>query len=308
MNVDSAHGWAAIEFDSMGTHCRVVTDDADLAQRAIDVVAELEGRWSRFRPASEISELNRAAGRLCVVSELTFELVARAEQARVATSGAFNPLMLDQLEHLGYDRTWTQVAAVADEPSAATQPATSQPIELFADVRAVRLPEGCRFDPGGIGKGLAGDLVAAALLANGATSVQIELGGDVRVAGRPWSGDHWQVRVDDADHGADHAATISLPAGGVATSSVVRRRWRRGGAFLHHLLDPATGRSAETDLDAVTCVAPTLWWAEVVAKVALTAGSVGAPEVFERFGTSGVLVAPRSAERYVVVAGRQAAA
>ncbi|HSL73111.1 MAG TPA: FAD:protein FMN transferase [Ilumatobacteraceae bacterium] len=292
----------------MGTHCRVVTDDADLARRAVDVVSELEERWSRFRPASEVSELNRAGGRLCVVSELTFELVARAEQARVATNGAFNPLMLEQLERLGYDRTWAQVAAVTDDPASITRPATNQPIELFADVRAVRLPAGCRFDPGGIGKGLAGDLVAAALLADGASAVQVELGGDVRVAGRPWGGQSWQVHVDDHDHGAEHAATISLPAGGVATSSVVRRRWRRGGTSVHHLIDPATGRSAQTDLDAVTCVAPTLWWAEVVAKVALAAGSTGAAEVFDRFGTSGVLVAPAGDQRYVVIDGKQVAA
>ena len=149
----------------------------------------------------------------------------------------------------------------------------SQPIELFDDVKAVRLPEGTAFDPGGIGKGLAGDLVAAALLDEGAGSVQVELGGDVRVAGPPWSGDEWQVQVDDVDHGAAVAATISLPEGGVATSSVMRRRWRRGGVDVHHLLDPSTGSSADTDLDAVTAVAPTLWWAEVVAKVALMAGS-----------------------------------
>ena len=48
------------------------------------------------------------------------------------------------------------------------------------------LPAGTRFDPGGVGKGLAGDLVAAHLLELGARSVQVELGGDVRVAGAPW--------------------------------------------------------------------------------------------------------------------------
>jgi thiamine biosynthesis lipoprotein len=169
-----------------------------------------------------------------------------------------------------------------------------QPIELFDDASAVRLPEGTSFDPGGIGKGLAGDLVAAALLDDGAGSVQIELGGDVRVAGAPWSGHEWQVQVDDSDHGAAVAATISLPEGGVATSSVVRRRWRRGGVEVHHLVDPVTGFSAETDLDAVTAIAPDLWWAEVVAKVALMAGSAGARATFDRYDMAGLLV--RSAE------------
>ena len=120
---------------------------------------ELEQRWSRFLPDSEVSQLNRTSGRVCVVSDLTFELVSRAEQARVATSGAFNPLMLDQLEQLGYDRTWDRVERDRRDV-VETQAASVEPIELFADACAVRLPEGTRFDPGGIGKGLAGDLVA----------------------------------------------------------------------------------------------------------------------------------------------------
>ncbi len=289
----------------MGTNCRVVAPDGDLAHHAVALVAELEQTWSRFLPDSEISQLNRSEGRLCVVSAVTFELIARAEQARVATDGAFNPLMLDQLVALGYDTTWDDVHRWARGYDHAPSPGSVEPIELFDDVKAVRLPEGTAFDPGGIGKGLAGDLVAAALLEKGAGSVQVELGGDVRVAGPPWSGREWQVQVDDTDHGEAVAATISLPEGGVATSSVVRRRWRRGDVDVHHLVDPSTGSSADTDLDAVTAVAPSLWWAEVVAKVALMAGAAGARSVFDRYDMSGLLVRSVAPRRYETVHRRR---
>ncbi len=297
--------WAVIEFRAMGTDCRVVADSDDAARHAVGLVELLEQAWSRFRPDSEVSELNRCAGRVCLVSPLTFELVARAEAARRRTAGAFNPLMLDQLEALGYDRTWDHV--VDDDSTPGPTVAGCQlPIELFDDLGAVRLPDGTRFDPGGIGKGLAGDLVAAALRLGGSASVQVELGGDVRVDGPAWSGGEWQVRVADDDHDTAHAATITLASGGVATSSVVRRRWRRGAHDLHHLLDPTTGTSVATDLDAVTAVTPELWWAEVVAKVALAAGSTEARGVFERFGATGVIVAP--GPRYDTVTRREVAA
>ncbi len=299
--------WSALEFRAMGTNCRVVAPDADAAQHAAAVVGELEQRWSRFLPDSEVSQLNRSSGRLCVVSELTFELVSRAEQARVATSGAFNPLMLDQLERLGYDRTWDQVDRVRGDANVGLA-ASIEPIELFADVRAVRLPEGTRFDPGGIGKGLAGDLIAWMLSSEGVQTSQIELGGDVRVDGPAWGGGEWQVHVDDVDHGAAHAATIGLAAGGVATSSIVRRRWRRNDVEVHHVLDPVTGTSAATDLDAVTAVAPSLWWAEVVAKVALASGSIGARRTLEAFDMTGVLVGGGSQPTYETVARRPVAA
>ena len=283
----------------------MVAPSEEHVRSAVDHVGRLERTWSRFLPDSEISALNRSAGCLTLVSEATYELVAHAERARRATAGAFTSLMLDQLVELGYDRTWSEVqsdgVAADDDVVTVDHPACDDGIELYPEIRAVQVPDGARFDPGGIGKGLAADMVAAALLDDGAASAQIELGGDVRVVGRAWNGDDWHVNVDDVDHGTPVAATIQLSEGGVATSSTKRRRWRRGTVELHHLLDSRTGRPADTDLDAVTVAAPELWWAEVVAKVALMAGSDGARGVLERHGLSGVLVHAGVRGRYEVV-------
>lgn len=301
--------WATLSFRAMGSDCRVVAPDESLARHAADLVGQLERTWSRFLPDSEISAVNDAAGKLTIVSDVTYELIATAERARGATGGAFNPLMLDQLVALGYDRSWSLMADGINGPvAAATTPGTEATIELFPELRAVRIPDGTRFDPGGIGKGLAADLVAAALVAAGATTAQIELGGDVRLVGPSWSGGPWSVCVDDVDHDEPDAATVTLPEGGVATSSAVRRRWHRGGAEFHHLLDPVTGRSAITDLDAVTTVAPTLWWAEVVAKVALIAGSTRARQLLSDFGVTGLLIPAGMPTRYDVVSRSEHAA
>jgi FAD:protein FMN transferase len=326
--------WEALSFRAMGSSCRIVAPDLALARHGRQLVRDLEARWSRFLPSSEVSALNHEPGRLTVVSPDTFELVDCAQRAREATGGRFNPLMLDQLCALGYDRSWAQVDRDATALPDALQlpgPATDAPIDVFPEISAVRLPPGARFDPGGIGKGLAGDMVARALLAAGASSVQVELGGDVRVVGPEWSDGQWRVMVDDTVHhtvevgrdergdervdervdvtvgasvgGSPSAATISLAEGGVATSSVMGKRWQRGGSTLHHLLDPRTGRPADTDLEAVTAVGPTLWWAEVVAKVALMSGAIGARTVMEEFGMTGVIVRTDPAARYDVVAG-----
>jgi thiamine biosynthesis lipoprotein len=215
--------------------------------------------------------------------------------------------MLDQLVALGYDRTWDALghdARPLPEPSSGVETR----IELFPEISGVCLPSGTRFDPGGIGKGLAGDMVAAALLEAGAESVQIELGGDVRVAGPAWAGGSWRVVLDDNDHGAANPATITLREGGVATSSVIRRRWRRSGVDVHHLLDPYTGLSASTDLDAVTVAAPTLWWAEVVAKVALIGGAQRARDLLGEYAMTAVLVGRNPDHRYDVISPRSLAA
>jgi thiamine biosynthesis lipoprotein len=301
--------WSQSHFRAMGSHCRIVTPEAELTQLAVAMVHDLERRWSRFLPASEVSALNELDGRIGIVSAETFELVQCAERARDATGGRFNPLMLAHLERAGYDRPWSQVVD-SQESIPTTPPVCTEPIELFPAIRGVRLPAGARFDPGGVGKGLAADLVTAELSRLGARTTQIEIGGDLRLAGPAWVGGPWTVRVDDSDHGTADAATVTLPGGGIATSSTVRRSWRRGDRRVHHLIDPASGRSAVTDLAAATVVAPTSWWAEVVAKVVVIAGSVDGRSLLERLGMTGVLVhgdAEDATDRYEPVAVEAAA-
>ncbi len=294
--------WSMVTFRAMGSHCRIVAPDVDIARAGEQMVHDLEQRWSRFLPHSEINALNASAGNLAIVSAETFELVSLAERARRLTGGVFNPLLLDHLEAAGYDRTWGRFGDSPAPP--ATAPSVSaEPIELIAEVRGVRLPAGTRFDPGGIGKGCAGDLVSARLRELGAERSQIELGGDVRLTGRHWSGGDWPVQVDDSDHGVGDVATIHVPEGGVATSSSIRRRWTRDGVEMHHLIDPLTGRPAHTDLAAATVVAPTLWWAETLSKVVIIMGRSAGEALLERLDMSAVLVgrASGNASRYSVV-------
>ncbi len=305
---ESNSEWSMTMFRAMGTSCRIVAPTHELAMYGQELVYRLERLWSRFDAASEISQLNSADGKLCIVSPTTYELVSLAELARTATDGQFNPLMLDQLTTLGYDRSWELMPSSIERRHFRVRPGSTAAIELFPEMAGVRLPAGTRFDPGGIGKGLAGDMVAAALLEGGAHSAQVELGGDVRLAGPGWGTQGWRVVIDDTDHGQGGVGTISIASGGVATSSVVRRHWRCGDIDAHHLIDAATGMPAITDLDAVTVAAPTLWWAEVAAKVALMGGAATARQFLADHDMTGVLVGSGQASRYEVVAAQQVVA
>lgn len=65
---------------------------------------------------------------------------------------------------------------------------------------------------------------------------------------------------------------LAAEEGAVATSSVLRRSWRRSGETTHHLIDPRTGVPSDSAAAAVTVVAAHAHWAEVLAKAALIAG------------------------------------
>jgi thiamine biosynthesis lipoprotein len=140
----------------------------------------------------------------------------------------------------------------------------------------VSIPAGAGIDPGGIGKGLAADMVVTELLDRGAAGALIGIGGDIAAAGTPPGPDGWRVAVEHPLDRSRTLATVLLNAGGAATSSTQTRTWVTDGELRHHVIDPATGDCATTDLAAVTVFARAGWEAEAHATAALLAGSAGA--------------------------------
>lgn len=258
----------------MGTeaHVIVVGGPRALAAQAGTFVAELERRWSRFLPDSEVCTLNRRTGDTVVVSDLTRVLVRCGVEGWRRSDGWFDPGVHDALVAAGYDRDFTAVVASGSSPVAPAEPYRSPDWNaLVVDDAAgtVRLPAGAAFDPGGIGKGLAADLTVAELMAAGAVGACVNLGGDLRAEGRPPDGPAWRIALDT--RAGSHPQAVCLRRGAVATSGTWRRRWLGGGVEQHHLIDPRTGVPSATHRVEATVVAATAWEAEVAAKVALLA-------------------------------------
>lgn len=273
----------------MGTDVHlVVHGPIELVEVAREAIEDLERRWSRFLPDSEVSALNRQAGRWVAVSPPTLELVDRALEGWRATDGAYDPTVLGDVVRAGYDRSFDEIVDVADAPTS-TLHCDAAGIALDREAAAIRLPEGVGFDPGGVGKGFAADLVADQISAEGAAGVLVNIGGDLRAVGHGPRGDDWTVDVDPADTGLP-LARVALHQGGLATSTVLRRRWRVGGRPAHHVIDPRTGTPSDAGVVAATVLARCGWQAEVLAKAALTRRLHESCALITSLGADAVLV------------------
>ncbi len=265
-------------FPIMGSagHIVVVGGPEHLARRGVEQLEHLESLWSRFRPTSEISRLNQAAGRPCLVSGPTRLLVEALVQAWELTGGRFDPTVGQALSTIGYDQSWPLLSPPIRLPRQRSSVGCAG-VSLDLDQGLVRLPGDLTLDPGGLGKGLAADIVATDLMAAGADGVLVNVGGDLRVIGAAPDGDEWVIAVEHPDHHDDprhHLTHLALTGGGVATSTAARRRWStRNGTPVHHLIDPMTSLPATTTRQQVTVVAGCAWWAEALAKVAFLDGS-----------------------------------
>jgi FAD:protein FMN transferase len=254
-------------------------------------LTDLERRWSRFIPTSEVSRLNRAEGIPTRVSSETRLLVQRALDGHEVTGGRFDPTLLGAVLRAGYVESFDRLGR---RPSriASSLVTGARRIEVDEGAGTVRIPVGVGFDPGGIGKGLAADLVAEELFALGAEGVCVNVGGDLRVLGAAPDGDAWRVAIESPWEHEQPLAQLRLQDGAVATSSRLRRRWvRDDGVEQHHLVDPVTGSSSHSPVLAATAVASEGWRAEVLSKAAFLDAGRGL-DLIEQLGAAALVVVP----------------
>ncbi len=264
-------------------------------RRMEELVHAYERRFTRFSPDSELSALNRAAGSWMDVSPQMYEVLHLARQFYFDTDGLFDPGVLAILEKVGYDRSIEKVLADGAPVSsltsltvAAGRPDFSQ-MELADDRLAARLPAGLRIDLGGIAKGWIAEQ-AARLLSRYVAACGVNAGGDQFTIGLPAGESGWEVGLEDPFNPDQDLATLLLQPGAVATSSIIKRRWKQGSLERHHLIDPRSGQPAETLYASVTVITDTAAKAEVRAKAVLIAGEAGAPKIMARHPEAAFMV------------------
>lgn len=289
---------ATESFAALGTTAVVVCEQQHLDTAVAlvrDELQRVDEACSRFRADSELRRLDLAAGAPTPVSPLLYEAVDEALRAAAITDGIVDPTVARALRDWGYDTTFQSVAPVG-EPLTITLRAVPgwRSVELDPEARTVRLPAGVELDLGATAKGLAADRCAQFVHRELDCGVLIGLGGDIAVAG-PAPTDGWAVHCAD-DHAIDlfgdltaSGQTVDILSGGLATSSITVRRWVRGAAQLHHLIDPRTGAPADTCWRTVSVAASSCVDANIASTAAMVLGAA-AVDWLEELGMPARLV------------------
>ncbi len=252
MKQETANRQHSHHFRAMGTDVALWlwNSSEQRAQNALlaaeSFFAQTEARLSRFRPDSELSRLNRAAGKPFAASPVLFDLVAEALAWRDRTGGIFDPAVLNALIASGYDRTFSAVkvedgstgesgvGVSVDAGAGFTGAPQGARVDSSGIVlgpgRQILLPEGVGIDLGGIAKGWTIQQAAHRLGMWGPCLV--DAGGDIACVGKP-PGEPWVVTVADPrvedEYADEDIAVVSLSNAAIATSSRLYRSWRQGG-------------------------------------------------------------------------------
>jgi len=253
-------------------------------EMAQDFIERCEERFTRFKETSELSALNRSAGDWFTVSPDMLELLIASEECHLATNGIFDPSILPDLRHAGYDQSFDQLKergpSFSPSERGHTVKTTFTTIQIDSLRGRVRLPIGTQLDLGGIAKGWIAEK-AAKLIARSSTACAVNAGGDMFMVGQPQGQTAWEIGLEDPTEPIQDLTILLVEAGAVATSSVVKRSWFQGDVKRHHIIDPRSGEPAKTPWLSVTAFAPKAVLAETFAKAILIAGPEGSQSLLE---------------------------
>ncbi|HUK95500.1 MAG TPA: FAD:protein FMN transferase [Gaiellaceae bacterium] len=247
--------------------CGATDDEHAAIHRLFD---ERDRVFSRFRPESELSRVNRDSSEVLVVSRLFADALRTALRAAAATDGLVDPTLGAAIEAAGYDRDFSLLSD-DERPLGPAVPGRRWTVRLSG--RLLSRPPGTALDLNGVVKALAVDAALELIDGDGLVAA----GGDVAARG-------------GALVGLPGGGALRLLAGGMATSGTTKRRWLRGGTLQHHLIDTHSGRPAVSCWDEVTVAAGSCVGADVAAKAAFLLSENG-PDWLDERGLPGRFLA-----------------
>jgi len=222
---------------------------------------ERDARFSRFRPSSELSRVNALPLGLTLVSGEFASMLSLSLDAARATDGLVTPAVGGAIVAAGYDRDFDRLPPDVGAVVSAAVPSW-QSISVHGG--GLLRTDTVQLDLNGVVKGKTVD-DALELAGTGWVSA----GGDV-------------AAIEPVVVGLPGGGSIALHGGGLATSSVARRRWLADGVPQNHLIDPRTGRPTTSPWRDVSVAASSCLIADVAAKAALLLGPAGPAWLDER--------------------------
>lgn len=260
---------------AMGTHLSFAAftsrsvDEArtrELFAAATTEIVRLEKLMTTWDPASEVSRINAAAGRIPVaVSQETFDVIAESLRTSAISEGTFD-ITFETLHGLWkFDQDLDPRPPTPEQVRERVQFMGFRHVKLEKGPRTVYLDEAhVRIGLGGIAKGYAVDRAARVLQTGGLDSFFVQAGGDLYAHGLKADGTPWNAGIrDPRGPEGDYFATMPVSDCAFSTAGDYERTYVIDGKRYHHIIDPRTGYPA-TASRSVTIWAPTALLADEI--------------------------------------------
>lgn len=253
-------GVRSVRFQALGAPCAIQfrCPDQKTALRfvadALGWLQSFEAKFSRFRPDSMLSAINRAAGRQWVKVDREMEhMLDLGDAVHRLTGGLLDPAMLPLLQVWNWKKAHERLPAEAEIAAALA----------LCDWRCVeRKPgmvylarEGMGLDFGGFGKEHAVDQVIGIARKYGVQDVLVDLGRDLFALGGNGVHPFWHVGIQDGLNPERCIGGLGVANHAVCASGDYIRNFEHEGVRYGHIIDRRNGWPVRHGMRAVTVLA-----------------------------------------------------
>ena len=267
-------------FFALDTYCTVTAWGAEeSALRELEsLTLSYAQLWSPTAEDALLAKLN--SGAVTTADEETLFLLETASQVNGLSDGAFDVTVGALVEAYGYYDDDYRV------PSEEELEVLLQPVDGSSLVsgKSVTLKEGQVLDLGGIAKGRIADLCAAKLKSLGARGAILSFGGNVCAFGTKTDGSLFTVALADPQNTSEYLGTLQVTDASLVTAGSYQRGFVQDGVYYHHILDPKTGRPANSGLLSATVMATDGAYADALSTACFVLGREGALALWQEVG------------------------
>jgi len=289
------------KFNALGTEviisAALSNDQAVFLDKAEKSIKDFEKYFSRFIPGNELDKFNQAAEGKIKVSEPMFKMLEAAKQWQEFSQGTFDPTIINNLEQLGYDKSFTEIDSTESNDKLDLAKLSNEFItrprldKLIIFNTEVFKPANLRLDFGGFGKGYIVDQISHDIF-SGVANYWLGAGGDLLVSGSQDNQVGWRIGVQNPYEPSQEIFSLNTKGAklGIATSGIFQRQGIKDGKAWHHLIDPRTGMPVDNNILAVTAIADSAVKADILAKTVLILGETAGLEFIEKKSETAVLI------------------
>jgi ApbE family protein len=235
-----------VTIEAFGENSEKAVSDAE------QEIKRLENLWSVTDENSEIYAVNHSGGQPVFISDETAELIEYALEISDLTDGALDISLYPVLLEWGFT---TGEYKIPDEETLQNLLIRTGYEKVKLDGNYINLEDEMQIDLGAVGKGFTGDLLVEKIKENSVKSALINLGGNVQTIGTKPDGSDWKVGIT-SPYGEGNFAVLEISDKAIVTSGGYERYFiGEDGRQYHHILNPETGKPAESGLISVSVIA-----------------------------------------------------
>ncbi len=274
----------------------VYADNNDEAKTVADKVTKeinhLGQVLTMYGSGGDIGNINKHAGENAVnITADTENVLQAADKISQLSGGAFDVTTGPLVKAWGIGTDDPHV--LSDEQIAGLEPLVDyQDIQLNTQNHTAMLARKEQsIDMSGIGIGYAGEKAVGIYKQNGIKSACINLGGHVVLIGKKPDSSPWMIGIQNPRGKSNsYIGYVKVSDTSVVTTGDYQKYFTRDGVRYGHIIDPHTGKPANSGLISVTIIAPSPTEADPLSNAAFVLGLDQGTQLVQKYGAQAIFV------------------